>query len=60
MVNESYNIYVISNSERDYDKLKKAKKKLLETYDKIENEKIEKTVKDATCWKLIHDMTGRK
>ena len=35
MVNEAYKMYVISNSEEDYDNLHEAKRKLQETYDKI-------------------------
>ena len=69
MVNEAYKLYVISYSEEDYGNLQEEKRKLLETYDKIENGKIEKTLKEientnkmenhAQFWKLINDITGR-
>ena len=70
MVNEAYKLYVISNSEEDYDNLQLEKRKLQETYDQIENEKIEKIVKEienanqmakhAKYLKLINDMPWRK
>ena len=56
MVNELYKLYMISNLEEDYDNLQEAKWKLQETYDKIENEKIEKNKKKMQIkWQNMHN-----